>query len=75
MEECQTSFKNIKELLITLQVLHVPIANKMLRLETNTSKTTAGVALFQFQQGQWMLIGHNSKKLPHSQYAVIVLQS
>ena len=44
-------------------VLDMLTANAKFRNEKQSSKTTTGVALFQIQEGHWILIGYHSKKL------------
>ena len=44
-------------------MLHILTANYKFGLESDKNKTAARAALFQFQQGQRVLIGYNSEKL------------
>ena len=53
-------------MVITPAVLCMSVTNDKSRFDSYTSKTAAGSALFQFQQGQWVLIGYLSKKLPNA---------
>ena len=36
------------------------------RLESDTSRTTAGATLYQWQDNQWVLVGYHSKRLPEA---------
>ena len=63
MKKCQTAFDNIKELLITPLVFHIPTVKNYLRLESDTNRIAARGALSHFQQGQWVLTGQHSKNL------------
>ena len=60
----QIAFDKVKELLISPPILSLP--NKIGRfiLYTDTSKTHAGSALWQVQEGTPRLLGYSSKSLP-----------
>ena len=38
--------------------------NGFFRLESDTSRTAAGVTLYQWQNNEWVLVGYHSKRLP-----------
>ena len=63
-DECQKSFDIIKEVLQRPPVLHMPAGTGIFRLESDTSWEAAGGTLYQWQEGQWALIGYHSKRLP-----------
>ena len=60
----QKAFDTIKELLAKPSVLNLPDNTGRYTLYSDTSKTHAGSALWQMQQGQNKLIGYASKSLP-----------
>ena len=60
----QQAFDTIKELLAKPPVLNLPDNTGRYTLYSDTSKTHAGSALWQMQQGQNKLIGYASKSLP-----------
>ena len=60
----QQAFDEIKGLLAKLPVLTLPDGMGRYTLYSDTSKTHAGSALWQMQQGQNKLIGYASKSLP-----------
>ena len=63
-EECQKSFGIIKDALQRPPVLRMPAGTGIFRLESDTSREAAGGTLYQWQEGQWALIGYHSKRLP-----------
>ena len=63
-EECQKSFDIIKDALQRPPVLRMPAGTGIFRLESDTSREVAGGTLYQWQEGQWALIGYHSKRLP-----------
>ena len=42
----------------------MPAGNSIFCLESDTSREAAGGTLYQWQDGQWTLIGYHSKRLP-----------
>ena len=56
-DECQKSFDIIKEALQRPPVLCMPAGTGIFRLESDTSREAAGGTLYQWQDGQWALIG------------------
>ena len=60
----QKAFEDIKKLLIKLPVMRMVSENGIFRLESDTSRTTAGATLYQWQDIQWVLVGYHSKRLP-----------
>ena len=65
-DKCQKVFEYIRDLLITPLLIQILMANEKFRVDSDTSKTATGGALFHFQQGQWIHIGYRSKKLPQA---------
>ena len=63
-EEQQESFEEIKKRLVHDPVLHVPNRQGRFYLYSDTSKFTAGSALYQIQDGKPKLIAYASKRLP-----------
>ena len=63
-ENHQQTFDQIKNLLAKPPVLNLPDGTGRYTLYSDTSKTHAGSALWQMQQGQNKLIGYASKSLP-----------
>ena len=60
----QKAFKDIKQLLVKPPVLRMVSGNGFFRLESDTSRTTAGATLYQWQNNEWVLVGYHSKRLP-----------
>ena len=56
------AFNNIKDLLISLQVLKASTPDGLFCLESDTSRE--GGTLLQKQGNEWVLIGYHSKRLP-----------
>ena len=75
-EECQKSFDTIKDALQRPPVLRMPAGTGTFRLESDTSREAAGGTLYQWQDGQWALIGYHSKRLPDAvcKYGVCELE-
>ena len=65
-EKCQEAFNEIKKLLIKPPVLRMPRVDGKFRLESDTSREAAGGALYQEQDGEFVLIGYHSKRLPEA---------
>ena len=63
-DQHQQAFDTIKSLLAKPPVLNLPDGSGRYTLYFDTSKTHAGSALWQMQQGQNKLIGYASKSLP-----------
>ena len=72
----QETFDKIKQLLAKPPVLSLPDSLGRYTLYSDTSKTHAGSALWQMQQGQNRLIGYASKSLPKacSNYGITELE-
>ena len=64
-EKAEKAFKEIKELLIIPPVLRAPTPDELFRLESDTSRGVGGT-LSQKQEGEWVVIGYHSKRLPAS---------
>ena len=60
----QKAFEDIKKLLVKLPVLRMVSGTGFFRIESDTSRTAAGSTLYQWQDGQWVLVGYHSKRLP-----------
>ena len=60
----QKAFEEIKQMLVKPPVLRVVSGNGFFRLESDTSRTTAGATLYQWQNNEWVLVGYHSKRLP-----------
>ena len=65
-EEQQESFEEIKRRLVHVPVLHMPNRQGRFHLYSNTSKSAAGSALYQIQDGKPKLIAYASKRLPEA---------
>ena len=63
-EETEKVFNDIKELLISPQVLKVPTPDGLFCLESNTSREGVDGILLQKQGNEWVMIGYHSKILP-----------
>ena len=72
----QETFDKIKQLLAKPPVLSLPDSLGRYTLYSDTSKTHAGSALWQMQQGQNRLVGYASKSLPKacSNYGITELE-
>ncbi len=64
MEECQKSFEAVKQAMSEVPVLVLPNWTGLFQLQSDTSKTGCGGALFQVQDGEPRLLGYYSRKLP-----------
>ncbi len=64
MEECQQSFKAVKKAMSEAPVLVLLNRIELFQLQSDTSKTGCGGALFQVQDGELRLLGYYSRKLP-----------
>ena len=64
MEECQKSFEAVKQAMSEAPVLVLPNWTRLFQLQSDTSKTGCGGALFQVQDGEPRLLGYYSRKLP-----------
>ena len=75
-EEHQEAFEATKEMLSNPPVLQLPVPRGRFTLYTDTSRTHAGSALWQVQDGQNKLIGYASKALPEAakNYSVTELE-
>ena len=60
----EKNFEQIKKLMASTPVLTLPTSNGRYILYSDTSKTHAGSALWQIQNGKPRLIGYGSKSLP-----------
>ena len=60
----QKAFHKIKQLLVKPPVLRMVSGNGFFRLESDISRTAAGVTLYQWQNNEWVLVGYHSKRLP-----------
>ena len=60
-KEQQEAFEEIKRRLVRTPVLHMPNHDSRFHLYSNTSKFTAGSALYQIQNGKPKLIAYASK--------------
>ena len=60
----QKNFEKIKQLMVKPPVLTLPTSTGRYILYSDTSKTHAGSALWQMQNGRPRLIGYGSKSLP-----------
>ena len=60
----QKAFEDIKKLLVKPPVLRMVSGSGFFRLESDTSRTAAGATLCQWQNNEWVLVGHHSKRLP-----------
>ena len=63
-EECQKSFEAVKQAMSEAPVLVLPNQTGLFQLQSDTSKTGCGGALFQVQDGVPRLLGYYSRKLP-----------
>ena len=54
----------IYDFLITLLILCIQMTTNKFKFKSDTSKIAVGEPLFQIKQGQWVLTGNHSKKLP-----------
>ncbi len=63
-KEQEEAFIEIKQKLLSPPILHLPTKEGRFILYTDTSRTHAGSALWQVQEGQPKLIGYASKSLP-----------
>ena len=63
-EECQKSFEAVKQAMLKAPVLVLPNQTGLFQLQSDTSKTGCGGALFQVQDGVPRLLGYYSRKLP-----------
>ncbi len=63
-EECQEAFEEIKKDLMKAPTLTMPNNRDPFCLVSDTSFTATGAAMYQYQKGQWKLVGYNSKRLP-----------
>ena len=72
----QKAFEEIKQLLIKPPILRMVSGDGIFHLESDTSRTTAGGTLYQWQDNQWVLVGYHSKKLraPVQNYGVTELE-
>ena len=52
-------------------IMHADTTDRF-KLESHTSKMEVAGALFQFQEGQWVIIG-NHKGMYHREYTLLVL--
>ena len=64
-EEADKAFNDIKKLLISPPVLKAPTPDGLFRLESDTSQEGVGSTLLQKQGNEWVVIGYQSKRLPH----------
>ena len=62
----EEAFNEIKKLLINPPVLKAPTPDRLVRLESDTSREGMGGTLLQKQGDEWVLIGYHSKRLPKS---------
>ncbi len=62
-EECQKSFEAVKQAMSEAPVLVLPNQTRLFQLQSDTSKTGCGGALFQVQDGEPRLLGYYSRKL------------
>ncbi|KAG5896052.1 hypothetical protein JTB14_011047 [Gonioctena quinquepunctata] len=71
-EECQDSFRKLKEALINAPVLSYPLPKGKFILDTDASNVGLGTVLSQIQEGQEKVIGYFSKTLskPERNYCV-----
>ena len=65
-KEQQEAFKEIKRRLVRAPVLHMPNCEGRFYLYSDSSKFTAGSALYQIQNGKPKLIVYVSKRLPEA---------
>ena len=65
-DEQQAAFQDIKHDVTNAPVLVMPNNTGHFVLVSDTSKEACGAALYQFQKGQYRLVGYCSKKLPDS---------
>ena len=65
-KEQQEAFKEIKQRLQKLPVLHMPDKIGRFQLYSDTSKYATGGALYQIQNGKPKLIAYSSKRLPEA---------
>ena len=65
-KEQQEPFEEIKRRLVRASVLHMPNHEGRFHLYSDTSKFTAGRALYQIQNGKPKLIANASKRLPET---------
>ena len=63
-EEAEIAFNDIKELLISPQILIAPTPDGLFHLESDTSQEGVGSTLLQKQGKKWVVIGYHSKRLP-----------
>ena len=72
----ENNFLEIKKRLCKSPILALPMANGRFILYSDTSRTHAGSALWQFQEGHSHLIGYASKTLPQAarNYSVTELE-
>ena len=63
-EECEKSFCNIKTMLINPPILRMPDTTGKFRLMSDTSLLATGVALYQFQDNNYYIVGYHSKRMP-----------
>ena len=60
----QKAFEEIKQLLVKPPILRMVSGNGFFQLESDTSRTTAGATLYQWQNNEWVLVRYHSKRLP-----------
>ena len=65
-EEQQEAFEEIKRRLVRAPVLHMPNRQSRFHLYSDTSKFTAGSALYQIQNSKPKLIAYMSKRFPEA---------
>ena len=60
----EKAFKDIKELLISQQVLKAPMPDGLFCLESDISQEGVGGTLLEKQGKEWVVIGYHFKRLP-----------
>ena len=62
----QKAFEDIKKLFVKSLILRMVSGDGIFQLESDTSRTTAGGMLYQWQDQKWVLVGYHSKKITRS---------